>query len=151
VTTTGSSLSNQTSCATLFPGNWFGVEIDQDSASKAVYSVEVRNSSISDFSRSGILATGAGITVNIQNNWIAGIGPSTGVNQFGVFLANGAAGRLAGNTMTQGNCGSIARRGRSHRWGFTLDRRAMSFYKVATHAWIAERSAFEWWALPREM
>jgi nitrous oxidase accessory protein NosD len=108
VTTTGTSLSNQTSCTTLFPGNGFGIEIDQASTSTAVYNVEVRNSSISDFSRSGILATGAGITVNIQNNWIAGIGPSTGVNQFGVFLANGAAGRVAGNTITQGNCGSIA-------------------------------------------
>jgi hypothetical protein len=108
VTTTGTSLGNQTSCTTLFPGNGFGVEIDQDSTSKAAYSVEVRNSSISDFSRSGILAMGAGITVNIQNNWIAGMGPSTGVNQFGVFLANGTVGRVSGNTITQGNCGSIA-------------------------------------------
>jgi hypothetical protein len=67
----------------------------------------VQNSSIHDFDRNGILVIGPGEQVNIDGNAIAGVGPSHGVNQFGVFLANGATGKVTGNNITQGNCGSI--------------------------------------------
>jgi len=103
----GARLSDPLSCTALFPGNGFGVEIDQDANANASYTVTVLNTSISDFGRNGILAVGSGETVDIENNSIAGVGPSTGVNQFGIFLARGANGRIAGNTITQGSCGAI--------------------------------------------
>jgi hypothetical protein len=103
----GTQLSNPLSCTKLFPGNGFGVQIDQDVNWTARLSVAVRNTSIHDFSRNGILAVGANENVDIEGNSIVGVGPSTGVNQFGVFLASGASGRISGNYITQGPCGTI--------------------------------------------
>jgi hypothetical protein len=68
----------------------------------------VVNSSIHDFGRDGILVNGAAERANINNNFITGIGPSTGANQFGVFLAEGATRQVIGNYIAQGNCGSIS-------------------------------------------
>jgi hypothetical protein len=102
----GTRLSSQVSCTALFPGNGAGVQSDESDASP--YQITVQNTSIHDFGRNGILVNGAGETAYINNNSIQGIGPSTGVNQFGVFLALGAKGQVIGNTITQGNCGSIA-------------------------------------------
>src|SRR6202008_1876417 len=64
----GARLGNPTSCAPLYPGNGFGVQIDQDPNSTASYDVTVQNSSIHDFTRNGILVVGSGETVNIDNN-----------------------------------------------------------------------------------
>ena len=107
VAVSGTQLSNPASCTTLFPGNGFGVQIDQDATSSASYHVTVQNSSIHDFSRNAILAAGVGETVDIDSNSITGVGPSLGVNQFGVFLANGATGRITNNNITQGSCAAI--------------------------------------------
>jgi hypothetical protein len=108
VSISGARLSNPRSCATLFPGNGFGIQIDQDSGSTASQRVSVFNSSIQDFTRNGILAAGSGETVDLESNVIAGIGPASGTFQFGVFLANGATGVIAGNTITQGTCGALS-------------------------------------------
>lgn len=105
VAISGAELSSQTNCTTLFPGNGFGVEANENSA--APFSVTVSNSSIHDFGRNGVLVIGAGETADINGNSIQGVGPSTGVNQFGVFLALGATGRVTGNHIVQGNCGTI--------------------------------------------
>jgi len=104
----GTQLQKPTSCTTLFPGNGFGVQIDQSATAGGPFKVTVQNSSIHDFSRNGILVVGSGQTVNIDNNSITGVGPSSGVNQFGVFLATGASGRITRNQMTLGNCGALA-------------------------------------------
>jgi nitrous oxidase accessory protein NosD len=104
----GTQLSNPLSCTTLFPGNGFGVQVDETAGSTASFCVTVRNTSIHDFGRNGILVTGSGETANIDGNSIAGVGPSTGVNQFGVFLADGATGQVTGNSISQGNCGTIS-------------------------------------------
>jgi F-box protein 11 len=104
----GTQLSNPLSCATLFPGNGFGVQADEDASSTGSFHITVRNTSIHDFGRNGILVVGSGERADIEGNSIAGIGPSTGVNQFGIFLANGATGRVTGNNITQGTCGAIA-------------------------------------------
>ena len=104
----GTQLSNPLSCTTLFPGNGFGVQVDETAGSTASFCVTVRNTSIHDFGRNGILVTGSGETAKIDGNSIAGVGPSTGVNQFGVFLADGATGQVTGNSISQGNCGIIS-------------------------------------------
>jgi parallel beta-helix repeat protein len=103
----GTQLSNPLSCTTLFPGNGFGVQVDETASSTASFTVKVRNTSVHDFGRNGILVVGAGETANIDGNSIAGVGPSTGVNQFGIFLADGATGQVTGNSISQGNCGTI--------------------------------------------
>ncbi len=103
----GTALAAPTSCATLFPGNGAGVQADQDSTTTASYSITVRNSSIHDFGRNAILVNGSGQSADIENNFITGIGPSTGANQFGIFLANGVTGLVNGNYIAQGNCGAI--------------------------------------------
>jgi hypothetical protein len=104
----GTQLSTPTSCTTLFPGNGFGVQADQTTGSTGPFTVAVRNTSIHDFGRNGILVNGSAESATISGNSITGLGPSTGVNQFGVFLANGATGQIIGNNITQGNCGAIA-------------------------------------------
>jgi len=106
-TISGTQLSNPLSCTTLFPGNGFGVQVDETAGSTASFSVTVRNTSIHDFGRNGILVIGSGESVKIDGNSIAGVGPSTGVHQFGVFLADGATGQVIGNSISQGNCGTI--------------------------------------------
>jgi hypothetical protein len=104
----GTGLSTQTDCTTLFPGNGFGVEADQMMGAAGPFKVTVENSSIHDFGRDAVIVNGAAESANVNNNFITGIGPSTGVNQFGVFLAEGATGQVVGNFITQGNCGSIS-------------------------------------------
>src|SRR2546427_6722930 len=37
-----------------------------------------------------------------------GLGPSTGINQFGIFLLNGAVGRVKDNIITEGACGTLS-------------------------------------------
>jgi hypothetical protein len=104
----GAQLPNPQSCATLFPGNGFGVEVDAATGQTGPFSVSISGNSIHDFNRDGILVNGAGITADISGNTISGVGPSTGYFQFGVFIANGAVGHVIHNTISQGNCGSIA-------------------------------------------
>jgi len=51
---------------------------------------------------------GAGLTVNVANNAISGLGPGSGGFQFGVFLALGTVGHVTGNVISQGPCGSLS-------------------------------------------
>lgn len=105
----GTQLPDPTTCTTLFPGNGFGIQIDTASGgASGPFTVAVANNSIHDFNRNAILAMGAGITAIVKDNTISGVGPSTGYNQFGVFIATGAVGKVSGNIISQGNCGSLA-------------------------------------------
>ncbi len=104
----GTQLPNPLSCTTLFPGNGFGVQVDTTAGQTGPFPVSVSGNSIHDFNRDGILVNGAGITADISGNTISGVGPSSGYFQFGVFIALGAVGHVTHNTITQGNCGSIA-------------------------------------------
>jgi len=105
---TGASLRDPTTCPTLFPGTGFGVQVEKDPAVAAPVRVSVQGNSITKFSRNGVLVVGAGITAGVYDNSIAGVGPGAGVNQFGIFLANGAVGVVTGNMISQGTCGAIA-------------------------------------------
>jgi hypothetical protein len=95
-------------CLALFPGNGFGVQVDSDGTSPGPFQVSVSRNSIHDFSRNGILAVGKAVKLEASDNAISGVGPTTGENQFGIFVALGAVGRVSGNIITQGLCGTIA-------------------------------------------
>jgi parallel beta-helix repeat protein len=99
---------NQPTCSVLFPGNGYGVQVDSDGAGTNPVHVSITNNSIHDFTRNGILVVGSAVNAEIMDNAISGIGPSTGGNQFGVFLALGAVGYVAGNAISQGKCGTIS-------------------------------------------
>jgi hypothetical protein len=103
----GTQLPNPLSCTTLFPGNGSGVQADQ-SGTAGSYTITVQGNSIHDFGRNGVVVNGAGQNVTVTGNSITGPGPSAGVNQFGVFLANGVVGQVTGNSITQGNCGTVS-------------------------------------------
>jgi len=100
----GAQLPNPQNCATFF-GNGFGVAVDSDDG--ASHHVEVENNSIHDYQRDGIEVSNAGVSVEIENNNVSGLGPSSGVNQFGIFLLNGAVGEIEGNIITEGPCGAL--------------------------------------------
>ena len=84
------------------------MHVEREPASSTPLRVSVQGNSITNFSRDGVLVVGAGITAGVYDNSITGVGPASGVNQFGVFLANGAVGVVTGNMISQGTCGSIA-------------------------------------------
>lgn len=103
----GAQLFFPKSCTTLFPGSGFGVQVDTTTGQTGPFSVLVNGNSIHDFNRDGVIVSGSGITAEISDNTITGLGPGSGYFQFGVFIANGAVGRVLRNTITQGNCGTI--------------------------------------------
>ena len=101
----GAQLPNPQSCSTFF-GNGFGVVVDSSEAGP--FDVEIENNSIHDFQRDGIEVSNAGVNVEIEGNNISGLGPSTGINQFGIFLLNGAVGQVKDNVITEGACGTLS-------------------------------------------
>ena len=103
----GAQLTNPTGCAKGLPfGNGWGIKIDANEA--ASFHVRIVHNSIHDYTANGVLARDSGVKVEIKANDIVGVGPSGGVFQFGVFLANGAAGTISDNLITEGNCGALA-------------------------------------------
>ncbi len=103
----GAQLTNPVGCAGGLPfGNGFGVQVDADEPGP--FEVVVKNNSIHNFTANGVLVDGAKITGDVEGNVITGVGPSQGVFQFGVFIANGAVGLIANNVITEGNCGALA-------------------------------------------
>jgi nitrous oxidase accessory protein NosD len=104
-TVQGAQLTNPQSCA-AFSGNGFGVLVT--SSDSASHDVQIENNSIHDYQRDGIEVSNSGVRVEIANNNVSGLGPSTGVNQFGIFLLNGAVGQIEGNVITEGACGTLS-------------------------------------------
>jgi nitrous oxidase accessory protein NosD len=101
----GAQLPNPQNCATFF-GNGFGVVVD--STEPGPFHVQIRDNSIHDYQRDGIEASNAGVKVEVEGNSISGLGPASGVNQFGIFLLNGAVGEVEGNVITEGLCGTLS-------------------------------------------
>jgi len=101
---TGAEVSGCTGSSALLFGNGFGVQIDADKSGE--FDVCARRNSIHAFTRDGIQVVGNGVTARIEENAISGIGPASGVFQFGVFVLNGAVGLVSWNVIHEGNCGS---------------------------------------------
>ena len=87
-------------------GNGFGVLVDSNLPGP--FHVSVKENSIHDFTANGVLVEDKGVTAQIEGNGISGVGPSGGVFQFGVFIANGAVGLIKHNLITEGACGGLA-------------------------------------------
>jgi nitrous oxidase accessory protein NosD len=103
----GAQLTNPKGCVAIFPGNGFGVLVDSDQPGP--FHVSVEHNSIHDYTKDGIQATTAGVTLEVRDNTISGAGPSGGFSfQFGVFLVNGAAGAIERNVITEGLCGTLS-------------------------------------------
>jgi hypothetical protein len=103
----GAKLANSQGCTTNLPfGNGWGVLVD--STLPGPFNVCVSNNSIHDFTANGVLVQNAGITANIDGNNVVGVGPSGGVFQFAVFIANGAVGHIRNNVLSEGNCGGLS-------------------------------------------
>lgn len=103
----GTQLGNPQSCVSVPSGNGFGVLVDSNQPRP--FHVSVENNSIHDFTKSGIQAMNAGVTVNIGGNTISGVGPNGGFAfQFGVFILNGAVGQITGNAISEGLCGTLS-------------------------------------------
>jgi Right handed beta helix region len=110
----GAHLANPLACTTLPFGNGFGVQVDASQAGS--FTVWINGNSIHDFTANGIQVNGAcaacakapAITAEIADNSISGVGPTTGVFQFGVFILNGATARIIHNVITEGLCGTLA-------------------------------------------
>jgi hypothetical protein len=103
----GATLAAPLGCASGLPfGNGFGVQADADQAGS--FHVTIEYNSIHDYTANGVLIENNGVTATVLQNDITGIGPAGGVFQFGVFFANGAAGLIQGNVITEGNCGALS-------------------------------------------
>ena len=100
----GAQMATPQNCSGVFPDNGFGVLVD--STGSGPFQVSVENNSIHDFTQGGVQATSPGVTVQIEGNRISGVGPSI-PDQFGVFIANGAVGRINRNIVTEGPCGKL--------------------------------------------
>jgi nitrous oxidase accessory protein NosD len=97
---------NPLSCTALPFGNGFGVQVY--AGQFGPFHVSVRHNSIHDFTANGVQVTGAGVTAEIDANTISGVGPSSGIFQFGVFIINGAVAQITNNVITEGLCGALA-------------------------------------------
>jgi hypothetical protein len=110
----GAHLANPLGCTTLPFGNGFGVQVDASQA--GAFDVWINGNSIHDFTANGVQVNGAcaacaqppGITAEISGNTISGIGPTTGIFQFGVFILNGAVAKITNNVITEGLCGALS-------------------------------------------
>ncbi len=103
----GAQLANPLNCGepSVFPGNGFGVLVDSNKPGP--FHVVVENNSIHDFTKDGVQAINAGVTVQVKGNHISGVGPSIPL-QFGVFIANGAVGLIKSNSIAEGPCGTLS-------------------------------------------
>jgi nitrous oxidase accessory protein NosD len=102
----GAQVTGCTGANALLFGSGFGVQVDADQPGD--FDVSIENNSIHDFTRDGIQAVNPGVTATIEENVISGVGPSGGVFQFGVFIVNGAVGRISRNVITEGLCGTLS-------------------------------------------
>ena len=61
--------------------------------------VNIFGNDVTDFQKNGITANGAGLTANISNNTVTGIGQTTTTAQNGIQLGWSATGSIIGNTV----------------------------------------------------
>ncbi|HTC91345.1 MAG TPA: right-handed parallel beta-helix repeat-containing protein [Bryobacteraceae bacterium] len=102
----GAHLANPLGCSTNLPfGNGVGVQVD--TSQSGTFHVSMNNNTIHSFTAYGVEVTGVGVTANISQNTISGVGPSSGFFQFGIFIFNGAIAQINSNVITEGLCGSL--------------------------------------------
>lgn len=76
-----------------------GLGIFVQSGNEGTSHVEVEGNSVHDFQKNGITGNEEGTEVEIHDNGVTGIGPTTGAAQNGIQVGFGATGRLDGNSV----------------------------------------------------
>lgn len=76
----------------------YGIEVS--GASTGTYSVEVKNSRLSDWACNGIVADGVNITANINHNTLVGPGTISGQVANGILFIGGASGNATSNSIS---------------------------------------------------
>jgi len=64
------------------------------------HTVEVGNTDVSDFQKTGILLNGAGLTADVHDSHVTGAGETTVIGQNGIQIGFGATGSVADNTIS---------------------------------------------------
>lgn len=62
--------------------------------------IEVTNSIVTDYQKNGIVLAGAGLTVDVQDNTVTGVGDTIQIAQNGIQVSTGAGGTVSGNTVS---------------------------------------------------
>jgi hypothetical protein len=86
---------------TPFSGSQHGVGIYAYNADGVARTLEISDSSVSEFQKNGMALLGAGLTVNVHgNNVVVGEGQTAVIAQNGIQVGSGAGGTISGNTVT---------------------------------------------------
>jgi hypothetical protein len=83
-----------------FNGCQSGSGVFVESGSGGISNVEIADCSIHDFQKNGVTANEAGTEVQIHNNVVTGLGPTTGAAQNGIQIGFTAAGSIRENIVT---------------------------------------------------
>ena len=81
------------------PGCQSGNAIDVESSSGGQSSVTIADNSVDGYQKNGITANEPGTTVQVTENAVTGIGPTTGAAQNGVQIGFGAKGDVTNNSV----------------------------------------------------
>ena len=81
------------------PGCQSGNAIDVESSSGGQSSVTIADNSVDGYQKNGITANEPGTTVQVTENAVTGIGPTTGAAQNGIQIGFGAKGHVTNNSV----------------------------------------------------
>jgi nitrous oxidase accessory protein NosD len=81
------------------PGCQSGNAIDVESSSGGQSSVTIADNSVDGYQKNGITANEPGTTVEVTENAVTGIGPTTGAAQNGIQIGFGAKGHVTNNSV----------------------------------------------------
>jgi nitrous oxidase accessory protein NosD len=81
------------------PGCQSGNAIDVESSSGGQSSVTIADNSVDGYQKNGITANEPGTTVQVTENAVTGIGPTTGAAQNGIQIGFGAKGHVTDNSV----------------------------------------------------
>ena len=81
-------------------GMQHGVGIYADNDTGGPYAVNVTGTTVDDFQKNGMALHGAGLTVNVEGNTIAGAGVTGVIGQNGIQVGDGATGSIVQNDVS---------------------------------------------------
>ena len=87
-----------------FGGGQYQTALQANDDNASAQSVTVDSSNINAYQKAGVEFWGAGLTGNITNTSVSGVGPTPNLAQDGVEYRNGAAGTVSGDTVTGNEC-----------------------------------------------
>ncbi len=81
-----------------------GDAIRATNANGSSRTLNITNSTVSDFQKNGIILSGSGLAVTVSNNHVTGNGSNLLVAQNGIVLGSGVTGSVTGNTVSNIMC-----------------------------------------------